>query len=339
MYTLQEIAEQIELTKPDFSEFLTLVNNRNDSMLIEHVRNTYDIPSKVLKAEILSMMNRTHNNGSHWSFRKDCEQIITGNIVNCKSFNLGNHYNSPSNYYIEKNFDPEYHILAHIKNPKPYLPSYLWNKVRAKKINTTSPKQLQPNDMSLHIFKTYLQNSKKQLTSTQVEEYLAQLKDNSFNSIREDFMDVLFSKCTKPSIELQKRFSGQVYNGRTPILPNQDDAVLYKYMTLSRYRVKNLANRLQVPVSQSIFDTLDSAYKPFITGIYRTPDTNINELSYLFSTLILFQISVLKEPNPVYSYFIECLTKHLQAPESASIVQELKQQYSLFTQAVAQLQL
>lgn len=125
MYTLQEIAEQIELTKPDFSEFLTLLNNKNGSMLIEHVRNTYDIPSKVLKAEILSMMNRTHNNGYHWSFRKDCEQIITGNIANCKSFNVGNQYNSPNNYYIEKNFDPEYHILAHIKDPKPYLPSYL----------------------------------------------------------------------------------------------------------------------------------------------------------------------------------------------------------------------
>ena len=57
------------------------------------------------------------------------------------------------------------------------------------------------------------------------------------------------------------------------------------------------------------------------------------------NALILFQVSVLKEPNPVYSYFIECLTKHLQAPESTQIVQELKQQHSLFTQAVAQLQL
>lgn len=200
-------------------------------------------------------------------------------------------------------------------------------------------KQLQPNQMSLQIFKTYLQSTKKNLYSTEVEKYLEQLKDSSFKNIREDFMDVLFSKCPKPSIELQNQLAGNGWNSKILIVPSQDNTVLYKYMTLSRNRVKHLAYALEVPVSQSVFDTLDSAYKPFITGIYRTPDTNINELSYLFSALLLFQISVLTTPNPVYSYFIECLTKHLQAPESATGIRILKQQHLLFNQAVAQLQL
>ena len=110
-------------------------------------------------------------------------------------------------------------------------------------------------------------------------------------------------------------------------------------MALSRHHVRKLANQLNVPITTSVHSKLDSSYKPFITNMYRIPDTDINELSYLFSTLVLFQISVNKTPNPVYSYFIECLTKHLQAPESALIINELKQNFSLFNQAVAQLQL
>lgn len=192
--------------------------------------------------------------------------------------------------------------------------------------------------MSLYVFKTYLQN-RKNLTSVEATFYLTQLKNPSFDLIREEFMDVIFSKCPKPSIDLQKNLTGHIWNSKLFVLPNQTSSEVHKYMTLSRQHVKNLTNKLNVPITTSVYDTLDSAYKPFITGLYRTPDTTPEELSYLFSALVLFQISVLKEPNPVYSYFNECLTKHLQAPESATIVNELKQNFSLFNQAVAKLQL
>lgn len=337
MYTIKEIAEQIELTKPDFKQFLELVNSRNSAVFAD-VTATTNIFSKILKAEILLMMSQTHNHGYYFDNKNECFNIITTNVSN-HGLNGNTSYQMHNKYYVDKNFDSNFHILGNIKNPKPYLPNYLWNRVRAKKISTETLKQLQPNQMSLQIFKTHLQNTKKNLSSIEVENYLKQLKDSSFEAIREDFMDVLFSKCPKPSIDLQKQLAGNVWNSQMLVVPDQENGALYKYMTLSRRRVKQLADRLQVPVSQSVFDTLDSAYKPFITGLYRAPDTNINELSYLFSALLLFQISVLKTPNPVYSYFIECLTKHLQAPESATIVQELKQHHSLFNQAVAQLQL
>lgn len=337
MYTIKEIAEQIERIKPDFKQFLELVNSKNSAVFAD-VTATTDIFSKILKAEILLIMSQTHNHGYYFNGKKECFDIIEKNVLN-NGLSQSTNYMSYRKYYVNNNFDNTWHILGNIKDPKPYIPTYLWNRVRVKKINTETLKQLQPNQMSLQIFKTYLQGLKKNLSSTEVENYLIQLKDSSFNDIREDFMDALFSKYPKPSVELQKRLSGQVYNSTMPILPNQDNNVLYKYMALSRRNVKHLAGRLQVPVSHSIFDTLDSAYKPFITGVYRTPDTSINELSYLFSALILFQVSVLETPNPVYSYFIECLIKHLQAPESAGIIQELKQKHLLFNQAIAQLQL
>lgn len=337
MYTIKEIAEQIELTKPDFKQFLELANSRNSAIFAD-VTATTNIFSKILKAEILLMLSQTHNYGYYFGNKKECFDIISSNVSN-HGLNGSINYNAYNRYYVDKNFDNTCHILGNIKDPKPYLPTYLWNRVKAKKISTETLKQLQPNQMSLQIFKTYLQGLKKNLSSIEVENYLKQLKDSSFEAIREDFMDVLFSKCPKPSIDLQKQLAGNVWNSQMLVVPDQENDVLYKYMTLSRKRVKQLADRLQVPVSQSVFDTLDSAYKPFITGIYRTPDTSINELSYLFSALLLFQISILETPNPVYSYFIECLTKHLQAPESVAAIRILKQQHLLFNQAVAQLQL
>lgn len=337
MYTIKEIAEQIELTKPDFKQFLELANPRSETIFAD-VTATTDIFSKILKAEILLMMSQTHNHGYYFGNKNECFNIITTNVSN-HGLNGITHYNAYNKYYVDKNFDSNFHILGNIKDPKPYLPTYLWNRVRAKKISTETLKQLQPNQMFLQIFKTHLQSTKKNLSSIEVENYLKQLKDSSFETIREDFMDVLFSKCPKPSIDLQKQLAGNVWNSQMFVVPDQDNDILYKYMTLSRNHVKHLAGALEVPVSQSVFDTLDSAYKPFITGIYRTPDTSINELSYLFSALILFQVSVLKTPNPVYSYFIECLTKHLQAPESAACIRILKRQHLLFNQAVAQLQL
>lgn len=337
MYTIQQVAHEIEQLRPDLTEFLAQLTVNSSFDIRAEIVNEPNLYIKLLKAELYIMYNNTHSSRSYYGART-LEQLLTDNISN-HWVGQQNIYRNTFRYIIKDSFDSSYHILAHIKDPKPYLPKYLWDKVRTvKRLNKEPVKQLQPDAMSLHVFKTYLQN-RKDLTSVEATFYLLQLKDTSFDYIREDFMNVIFSKCPKPSIDLQKQFAGTIWNSKLFVLPDQNSSTPHKYMTLSRQHVKNLANKLNVPITTSVYDTLDSAYKPFITGLYRTPDTNISELSYLFSTLILFQISVLKEPNPVYSYFIECLTKHLQAPESAHIVQELKQQYSLFTQAVTQLQL
>lgn len=337
MYTIEQIAHEIEQLKPDFTEFLSILINGSTFDTKERILREPNLFVKLLQTEIYIMYNITHNNKHYYSVT-DLEKILTDNLSNHGVYQSGNDSNV-SYYIIKKSFDPSCHILAHIKEPKPYLPKYLWDKVRTvKHLAKSSPKQLKPDAMSLVAFKTYLQ-SQKSLKSTQAEEYLKQLRDLSFEHIREDFMNVIFSKCTKPSIDLQKQLAEQIWSTSLFALPNQDSTTLCKYMALSRSSIKNLANKLNVPITTSVYDTLDSIYKPFITSIYRKPDTDTHEISYLFSALTLFQISVLKEPNPVYSYFIECLTKHLQAPESAAIVNELKQNFSLFNQAVAQLQL
>lgn len=337
MYTIEQVAHEIEQLKPDFADFLSILINGNTFDTKERILREPNLFVKLLQTEIYIMYNTTHCN-KHYYSAANLEKILTDNLSNHGVYQSGI-YSIVSNYIIKKSFDPNYHILAHIKKPKHYIPKYLWDKVRTvKHLTKSSPKQLKPDAISLVAFKTYLQ-SQKSLKSTQAEEYLKQLRDPSFAHIREDFMDVIFSKCTKPSIDLQKQFAGQIWSTSLFVLPNQDSTTLCKYMALSRSSIRNLANKLNVPVTHSIYDTLDSIYKPFITSIYRKPDTDINEISYLFSALTLFQISVLKEPNPVYSYFIECLIKHLQAHESATIVNELKQNFLLFNQAVTQLQL
>lgn len=75
MYTIKEIAEQIELTKPDFKQFLELVNSRNNTVFAD-VTATTDIFSKILKAEILLIMSQTHNHGYYFNSKKECFDII-----------------------------------------------------------------------------------------------------------------------------------------------------------------------------------------------------------------------------------------------------------------------
>lgn len=333
MYTLEQVAKEIEQLKPDFTELFTLSDTGTAKDIVTHIQRTPNIFERLLKAEIILMLHHTHANKSIWSIHIDLAELIRSNLVSHGIGNNVNSYGNFSKYLIQDSLDVTCHIAAHLKDPKPYLPKYLWDKIRMKrKLQTDPVKVLKPDGMSLAIFQKYLQSLKKPLSSVDARNYLKQIKDDSFQDIRQDFMSVIFEKCTKPSIELQKDLSGNWQNA-IPVLPNQDFDTVQKYMTLSRNRIRNLANTLGVPVSPCIYDARDNEYKPFITNMYRIPDITMQEVSYLFNVILILQVSISKTPNPVYEHFIEHISKHLATSESSDLVNELKQSFTLTNEA------
>lgn len=338
MYTIQQIAAEIELTKPDLTEFLNLLLVARDVDILRNIQDTLDIPIKLLKAEITLILFCTNQQKSSWGMSKDLGVIITKDLSK-HGLSITTSYTNTSNYCITEEFDPTCHILAHITEPRPYLPKYLWDKIRTKrKLQAIPLKQLQPNHMSLVIFQTHLKNTKKSMSSVEAINYLTQINSNNFGLIRQDFMAVIFDKCTKPSLDLQRQLS-ESYRGQISRLPNQNDIGVSRYMYLSKSSIRSLASELNIPVLSCIYDTRDSEYKPFITNMYRIADGTNNEVSYLFSALIVLQSSIEITPNPVYSYFIEHITKHLQNPELVVLVDNLRQRYLLTNTAFTKLTL
>ena len=84
----------------------------------------------------------------------------------------------------------------------------------------------------------------------------------------------------------------------------------------NRIDIKNLVEAHSLLVPQSVMDSLDSYYKPFITGVKRKPTTDLNQFTSLVGTLIVLKASVKQttELVEVYTYFIEELEKHLKDP-------------------------
>lgn len=340
MQTIQDIAKQIEQLKPDFTEFLNILNNDNNAAILKDINETANLAVKLLKAEVTLLFKETHSQRNPWNVNVELGNILTQNLTN-SAINMSGSYISSNGYNIANEFNPEKHIMAHIQDPKPYLPKYLWDKVRTKKtLATTPPKQLQPNKLTLEVFRNYVNTLKKPMTAAVIMNYLQQLKGNDFSPFRESYMDIIFTSTTSPSIEVQKLLAGG-YNGTFLIVPllhqENTDLIVEKYMSLNRQQIKNMARNNNIPVSYHTYDTSDYCYKPFITGLKRSPEKSEAELSYLFDTLVVLQICTNKEPSPVYDYFIEELTKFLSYPEHKTVVDSLKENLLQVTNVLSNL--
>ena len=328
MQTIQDVAKEIEQLKPDFTEFLKVLDSNNKPTILKDINETANLAVKLLKAEVTLLFKETHAKRNSWDVCVELGNILTQNLTN-SAINMSSSYISSNGYNIANKFNPEKHIMAHIQDPKPYLPKYLWDKVRTKKtLATTPPKQLQPNNLSLEVFRNYVNTLKKPMTAAVIMNYLHQLKGNDFTDFRQPYMDIIFTHTPSPSIEVQKLLAGG-YNGNFTISPltsqENSNTTVEKYMYLNRHQIRNMAINNHIPVSYHIYDTLDSSYKPFITGLKRSPEKSDAELSYLFDALITLQVCSNKESNLVYDYFIEELTKFLSYPEHKTAVDSLKE--------------
>ena len=166
MYTLEQVAKEIEQLKPDFTEFLIVINTGTFKEIITHIEQTSNLFERLLKAEITLMLYNTHANKNIRSLHTEFGELIKSNLVSHGIGNSPTLYSNYGKYLIRDSLDVTCHISAHLKYPKPYLPKYLWDRIRVKrKLQTDPVKVLQPDGMSLAVFQRYLQSLKKPLSS------------------------------------------------------------------------------------------------------------------------------------------------------------------------------
>jgi hypothetical protein len=335
MYTIEQVASNIESLKPDLTEFNELLLTYNTDETVKDIKNTSNIYVKLLKTELTLMLYTTHRN--RCAYGQDLQTVadlLINNLSNHGVVRNSSYYNHYTNkYYILDNFDDTCHIMAHIIDKRKYLPKYLWDKVRTKSGRAKNDiKVLKPDLMSLKVFENYITNLKRDMPSTLASTYLEQINDQKFTDLREEYMKVIFSKCKKPSLSLQKDLSTHRGN-KLPTLTSICDTKVRYYMCLDRYKVRNIAFTLGIPISEDLHNDRDSEYKPFITNLGRAVDTDTHQVAYLFDCLMVLQTAVNKEHNEVYKYFIKHITEHLQLPEYEAVLTKIKQNYKLMTES------
>lgn len=298
MYTIKQIADEINKLKPDFTEFKKYLQSQKQKDIKIDIDNIF---VKLFKSQLVLVMKQTH--ARYYIDTDEYKKLLftnvpeAGIIVGVSSYNL-TYYSTPMSYCIKDKFQSE-QIAYYITDIQKYLPKYLWDKIKP----TQTFKELKPDQFSLVTFKNYLAGLKKEIPSSTALNYLTQIQ--SFDQqIKEMYIEALVNHIKQTSWDFQTRVE--------QITGKSNSEFKQKFMGLSRYGIKGLVRKLKIPTSYSVLDTLDSSYKPFVTGIKRKPTTELNELSALVNTVIVLKCAVKQTPNEVYSYFIEEITEHLK---------------------------
>ena len=317
MHTPEQVAQQINATKPDFTEFIELLNKDLATAILPNINGTTDIFAKLFKAEIALMYYQAH---SQRYLGSDKQQAIHGIHVNhlttrpavqriWDEYSLNKFKRTPDNF-----------ILNFVDSTKPYLPSYLYKKLNPS-TSTVAIKQLKDDTFTLGIFRANLANKPNSISSIQAEAYLDSI--SRFESTKHEYMQLILDNCPKPSLKLQSLLEGK--------LPNQcelDNPT--KYMTLRKYQLlwdNKQYNRLLS--GTHIFNTRDSEYKPFITNLPRTPTTDAQQTEYLIDALTKLQVDELISSNATTQVFIKSLAEHLNLPEYKDVIKDNLERFKL----------
>ena len=315
LYTATEVAEQINATKPDFKYFKELFTIDDVNKFKEDFENTTCIFQKILKAQIICCYRQTHSR--FWIDIEKYKEFLfykakdMGLLKRIRSYDKEEYINLDSTYFINSSFDSSTQVAGNLVDVQNYIPKYLWNKVRTK--SQVEYKQLKPDVFSLTTFKSYLEGLKKEIPSSQAVMYLVQINNFPLD-IKQQYTEVLVNHLSQPSWEFQEYLSG--YSISLHQYANTKGLPKVKYISLSRYYIKNLVESNSMLVPQSVMDSLDSSYKPFVTGVKRKPTTDLKQFSALVGTLIILKAAVKQTTKlgEVYTYFIEELEKHLKDP-------------------------
>ena len=315
LYTATEVAEQINATKPDFKYFKELFTIDDVNKFKEDFDNTTCVFQKILKAQIICCYRMTH--ARFWIDIEKYKEFLfykakdMGLLKRIRSYDKVEYIDLDHTYFINSSFDSSTQVAGNLVDIQNYIPKYLWNKVRTK--SQVDYKQLKPDVFSLTTFKSYIEGLKKEIPSSQAVKYLAQITNFPLD-IKQQYIEVLVNHLSQPSWEFQEYLSG--YSTNINQYANTKGLPKVKYISLSRYYIKNLVESNSLLVPQSVMDSQDSAYKPFVTGVKRKPTTDLNQFTALVGTLIVLKSSVKQTTKlgEVYTYFIEELEKHLKDP-------------------------
>lgn len=276
MTTYISIAQTINELKPNLKEFWSAISVDTARSEFKKLLNLSYTPLNLFQLELLMIYMETHNNiyvNAHMSVRFTEYLRLAGIDYSA----LVNKYGHITGFYLSNHATtPSKLILGNVLNPKQYCNTYL-----RSKLNPTNPtstayiKVLEPNHMSLAIFKQWL-TTVKSLNSVQALTFIKQCVrfPNDFKNL---FINSILGHCPKPSIELQKYLT-------------EHCGVLDNYPSIHRYAIRAAARKYLT--FEAIFDERDSEYKPFVANINRLAPTTQRELESTIGTaLVLLQQS------------------------------------------------
>jgi len=302
MITAQEIAQHIEQTKPDLKDFWARAEKNPKSVLT----NLLNAPFSMLQAfklELLISYMYTHNN--IYIYQSDAilknyrEYLAQNNIEVATQVAPNNAYaHMRLGSFVAPITNPKF-ITPNISDLKPYLNKYLKTKY-FQSGSTAVNFELKDDLMSFTVFKSWL-DQQKSINSVQAEYFLDKVRP--FNSTRVDYVNAILAKCTKPSIKLQKQLvESHILDGTN-------------YIGEDRYKIRYIRYKLPyLALPNAIHDERDSDYKPFVTGLNRTPTTNKWEVADLIGQILLLRANTNKQDLP----YAQAIVDHLKLPEYQS---------------------
>lgn len=325
LYTVTEVAEQINATKPDFKRFKELFTSDDSVQIKSDFDNTDCIFQKILKAQIICCYRHTHprfwinvDTYRHFLFSNTKDMGLSKK----RTYNKQEYIDEDRSYYIQDSFNPSTQVAGNLTDVQNYIPKYLWNRIRTK--SQVEYKQLKPDGFSLATFKNYLAGLKKEIPSSQAVNYLEQI--NGFPlDIKQQYIEVIVEHLSQPSWEFQEHISS--YSLNLDSYAYESGLTKFKHIGLSRHHIKNLVESHSILVPQSVMDNQDSAYKPFVTGVKRKPTADMNQFTSLVGTLIVLKTVFKQNPKitEIYAYFIEEIEKHLKDPAYDQVKAEYTQ--------------
>lgn len=275
LYT--SLAEEIEALKPNLKDFWDSINSSTAKKIFKQLLNEPFSSLNMFKLELLLIYMSTHPRVYIYSTEKNLfldyienAKIDPGTLTHTYGVYRGASQEFNFSIKISNNL-----IIGNLTNPNQYLNAYLKGKLRSESTSTAYNKQLNPDRMSLAIFKQWL-TTVKPLNSVQAEAFLKTCKKFP-TDIREEFLVAIMAHCPKPSIALQKYISEYYWNSN-------------KFPSINRYGIRSMAR--QTPAFPAVLDERDSEYKPFVANINRTAPNTSDELESTIGTaLVLLQQS------------------------------------------------
>ena len=105
MYTIKQIADEINKLKPDFTEFKKYLQLQKQKDIKIDIDNTTNIFVKLFKAQLVLIMNKTH--ARYYTDTEEYEKLLFINVPEAGIKSGIYSYSIPSSYYIKDKFQSD----------------------------------------------------------------------------------------------------------------------------------------------------------------------------------------------------------------------------------------
>ena len=314
--TNQQVADEINRTKPNFKQFWEDVNKYDRGSTFTPHSN----PAITLfQIELIELYYRLH-------YQRYMGSTLSGSL-NTALRSIA--YTGLIDFHWRIDDDitsksGDYHnlILAYVTDLKQYLNPYLRKRLGFTATKAKDIKSIKDDAFSIELLKAAL--GKRKIPSTEAIEYFNQF--HRFTPVNRDtYMDIITQHCTAPSQKFQRAIADSSIYGASFNSKQANP----KYISLDRSHVRHNRNHMY-PVTSALLDERDSDYTPFTCGVPRKPTPTKDEVSALVSILFIIASSNADRKD----YIIQCLHDHLSHPDYGTLYTDALRNFEAYSNSV-----